>query len=436
MRRPLLSFHTRLTLTIASAFIGAMLVILALALLAAENFDLAIVSTSFNAGEPDVPDVPDIPDIATPSSDRSEIPEPAEPPDPLEPAEPGEDTLVPGAIYVVDQDGQQGQVVQFPEDRLPTLMRWSFVVLFAFAIVAVALASWISRRSLGRIASITSLARGLSEQQLDQRLNLTGPDDEIKQLGDTFDGMLERLERVFTNQSLFIANASHELRTPLTTVRAALEIPMIQGRVPVDLQPSIERALAASQRSEELIAALLLLARGRLTRPDRQEIDLAELVRSALDAHRAAAHERGITIHANLEPVIVSGNTTLLAEAVDNLVENAVRHNADKGEVWVTLDAAPAGAQLAVENTGATYAAEDVARLADPFHRHDATRLSGTATTPGFGLGLAIVKSVIDMHGGSLTLAPRDGGGIFATVVVPYGEDERPSPPERDKNRP
>ena len=414
MRRPVLSFHTRLTLTIAGAFIGAMLVILVLALVAAQNFDLAIVSVSFNTA-----DDPDVPAVATPRAGGPDSSDPPEPPEPPEAPEPSEDGLIPGAIYTVDEDGDQGRVVQLPEERLPTLMRWSFVVLLVFAVAAVVIASWISRRSLNRIASITSLARGLSEQHLDQRLNLTGPDDEIKQLGDTFDGMLERLERVFTNQGLFIANASHELRTPLTTVRAALEIPLAQGRVPDDLRPSVERALAANRRSEELIAALLLLARGQLTQPDRQEVDLEEFAMSALAASQPEANERGVRIHATLAPASVSGNPTLLAEAVHNLVENAVRHNHRGGEVWVRLEPAPPGARLTIANTGATYAPDDVSRLAEPFHRHDATRISGPSTTTGFGLGLAIVTSVVAMHGGSLDLSPRDGGGIVATVVLP-----------------
>jgi signal transduction histidine kinase len=308
-------------------------------------------------------------------------------------------------------------------------------VLMVFAVAAVAIASWISRRSLNRIASITSLARGLSEQQLDQRLNLPGPDDEIKQLGDTFDGMLERLERVFTNQGLFIANASHELRTPLTTVRAALEIPLAQGRVPDDLRPSLERALVANRRSEDLIAALLLLARGQLTHPDRQEIDLEELAMSALAASQPEANERGVSINATLAPAPVSGNPTLLAEAVNNLVENAVRHNHRGGDVWVRLEPAYRGVRLSIANTGATYVPDDVSRLAEPFHRHDATRISSPTTTAGFGLGLAIVKSVVDMHGGSLTLAPRYGGGLIATVVLPRDADDLSGASEHDETR-
>jgi len=416
MKRPALSFHARLTLTIAGAFIGAMAVILLLALFAAREFDLAIVSTSLNlSDEPE-----DVPTATPPDPVPATAGEPGEPPEPDEPDEPQlpGDRLIPGAIYTVDQDGTQGRVVQLPEERLPTLLRWSFLVLAVFAVIAVALASWISRRSLGRIASITRLARSLSEQRLDQRLNLAGPDDEIRQLGDTFDGMLERLERGFTNQGLFIANASHELRTPLTTARAALEIPLAQGRVPADLQPSLERALEANRRSEDLIAALLLLAQGRFAQAEVQEVDLAEIARVALATCRPEAAERGVSIHEQVAPAPVSGNATLLAGLAGNLLENAVRHNHRDGDVWVTLAAEDEGVRLVVENTGATYAPAEVARLADPFHRHDATRLAGPAPA-GFGLGLAIVNSVADMHGGSLELAPRDGGGIVATVRLP-----------------
>ena len=416
MRRPTLSFHTRLTLTIAGAFIGAMLAMLVLALFTAQSLDLVIVSNS-TSGTHDDPDPALLDDLPP---DTGEIPDPdGELVPPVEPESPVEpDALIPGAIYSAGQAGS-GQMVQLSEGRLPTLIRWSFGVLLVFAVVAIVIASWISRRSLGRIASITNLAHELSEQRLDQRLNLTGPRDEIKQLGDTFDRMLDRLERVFTNQSLFIANASHELRTPLTTVRAALEIPLAQGRVPADLQPALERALEANRRSEELIAALLQLAQGQLTEPVWQEIDLAEFCRVAITACRAEATERGITVHEQLVPAPVTGSPTLLSLAVNNLLENAVRHNHPGGTIWIELKADPSGVRLLVTNTGATYSPETIAPLVEPFHRGDATRLAGPVNQ-GFGLGLAIVKGIAEMHSGLLELAPLPGGGIVTTLYLPH----------------
>ena len=409
-----LSFHARLTLTIAGSFIGAMMVILVVALIVADNYDVAVVSTSF-------PPARD-PDIATPPVIAFE----PSPPDVPDIVNGQDDLLAPGAIFTVDQEGEPGQFIELPAERLPALIQWSLLVLLIFAVVAVAIASWISRRSLGRIAAITGLARDLSEHQLGKRLNLAGPDDEIKRLGDTFDGMLERLERGFTNQRLFVANASHELRTPLTTARAALEIPLVQGRVPDDLRPLLEQALNANRRSEDLIESLLLLARGQLAPGEAQDVDLPDVVQTALEAVEQEARSGAVTIHVNLTPASVHGNPTLLAQAVMNLLQNAIRHNVRDGEAWVSLGAEPGHVRLTVENTGRPYPPEAVARLVEPLHRHDATRTSGPSPS-GFGLGLAIVESVATMHGGELALSAREGGGLVATLTLPDGS-ARPGP--------
>ena len=143
------------------------------------------------------------------------------------------------------------------------LLLWSVVVLIGFTGVAAAIAFWLARRSLDRIGEVTAAARDISERDLGRRLDLPGPDDEIKELGDTIDGMLDRLQSAFTAQDRFVANASHELRTPLTTTRTALEIPLEQGAVPANLQANMQRALRATEQSERLITALLALARAR-----------------------------------------------------------------------------------------------------------------------------------------------------------------------------
>lgn len=180
-----LSFHAKLTLTIAGAFIGATAVILILALFAARSLGIGVVT--LNAA--DTQSVSDAGAIATAVAVSG-----------------GHEGVTTGSassvsvLYSVVDSGTS-QIVQAPIERLPTLIRWSVVVLIVFAVMAVAIASWISRRSLGRIGAITQLAQGLSEERLDRRLNLTGPDDEIKQLGDTFDGMLDRLQRAFDSQN-------------------------------------------------------------------------------------------------------------------------------------------------------------------------------------------------------------------------------------------
>lgn len=422
MRLPRLSFHTRLTLTIAGAFIGAMAVILIVALFAVRSLDIGLVSMSYSSlPRPETPVSPETPEPARdmPVGPDGEAGSPTEPPDPPEPGDLAEDALIPGAVYVVDANGDRGTPVELAVGRLPTLTRWSLVVLGVFAVLAIAIASWISNRSLGRIAGITRLARGLSEHHLDQRLNLTGPNDEIKQLGDTFDGMLDRLQRVFTSQRLFVANASHELRTPLTTARVALEIPLAQDRVPEDLRPAIEQALAANARSEELITSLLVLAQGNFAPDMREPVDLAAMLLNTIEGSQAESHQAGIGFHTSLADATIEGHPTLLAQAIQNLVQNAVRHNVPDGDVWVTMVSTPDSAVISIANTGAEYDAETVRRLREPFHRHDATRL---ATRSGFGLGLAIVESVVAMHSGTLSIAARAGGGLDVTVSLPNAQ--------------
>lgn len=293
------------------------------------------------------------------------------------------------------------------------LLIWSIVLLIAFAGVAAAIALWLAKRSLSRIREVTATARDISERDLARRLDLPGPDDEVKELGDTIDGMLDRLQSAFEAQDRFVANASHELRTPLTTTRTALEIPLSQGTVPPDLEPSVRRALRATQQSEELIAALLSLARSgaRLDAPER--LDLREVVESEL----ADIATTGVHVDVDLRELTIDGDPVLVPRAVRNLVENAVLHNSDERRVWVRVLPSGTRAVIQVENTGPLLSPEIAALLTEPFYRGDATR---TASGPvGTGLGLAIVEGIAAMHGGDLRLEPREGGGLTASLSIP-----------------
>jgi len=298
------------------------------------------------------------------------------------------------------------------------LMVSSAIVLVIFSALAAGIASWIARRSLRRISEVIATARDISERALDRRLNLPGPDDEIKELGDTIDGMLDRLQLAFAAQDRFVANASHELRTPLTTARAALEIPLEQGSVPADLQPAIRRAIRATDQSERMIAALILFARGKAGVARTDVVDLGSLVEEEAEEIAADAAIRRIAVDVDVRPVAVNGDGLLLARVVRNLLDNAVRHNVDGGEVRVRLDDHGNRAKLVVESTGAQLSPEAVALLPEPFHRGEVSRIS-TGGRDGIGLGLAIVESVLDAHGGELLLEPREGGGLVATVLLP-----------------
>lgn len=314
-------------------------------------------------------------------------------------------------------DAVEGAVLQqssFLADEVGNgLLLWSVVVLVAFTGVAAAIAFWLARRSLDRIGEVTAAARDISERDLGRRLALPGPDDEIKELGDTIDGMLDRLQSAFTAQDRFVANASHELRTPLTTTRTALEIPLEQGAVPADLQANMQRALRATEQSERLITALLALARARTGLEEVETVELSSLIQDQIDD----LDTQGIAVHPMLRELTVQGDAVLLARAVRNLLENAVRHNVTDGELWVRCRHERGRAIIEVENTGAPIAPATVELLTEPFYRGDASRTS--AGPDGTGLGLAIVQSVAKTHGGEVRLRARKGGGLIVAIVLP-----------------
>lgn len=311
---------------------------------------------------------------------------------------------------------QQGSLLS--QEVLSGLLLWSVVVLAVFAVLAVLAAWWLSKRSLGRIAQITGTTREITRDDLHRRLALPGPDDEVKELGDTIDDMLDRLEDAFTRQERFIAGASHELRTPLTTTRTLLEIPLAQGRVPVELQPALRGALAANERSERLIAALLTLARTRHASAEAGagEADLAAIAAAALAERAADAAARGLGVTAPLSTAAVAAaDAGLVGIAVANLVDNGIRHNRDGGVLEVRTGVDDRGAWLEVAGDGADLTGTDLRPLTEPFHRGDDTRLAGD----GLGLGLALVDTIAASQGGRLELTARPGGGLCARLSFP-----------------
>ncbi|MHC9046679.1 sensor histidine kinase [Microbacterium saperdae] len=314
-------------------------------------------------------------------------------------------------------DAVEGAVLQqstFLADEVGGgLLLWSVVVLVGFTGVAAAIAFWLARRSLDRIGEVTAAARDISERDLGRRLDLPGPDDEIKELGDTIDGMLDRLQSAFAAQDRFVANASHELRTPLTTTRTALEIPLEQGAVPADLQANMQRALRATEQSERLITALLALARARTGLDEVEPVELRALVEDQIEELDA----QEIAVHTHVRELTVEGDTVLLARAVRNLLENGIRHNVPGGELWVRCRRERGRALIEVENTGTPIIPATLELLTEPFYRGDASRTS--AGPDGTGLGLAIVQSIAKTHGGEVRLRARKGGGLIATIVLP-----------------
>jgi len=308
-------------------------------------------------------------------------------------------------------------------DVLTGLLVWSGVALVVFAILAAVASWWLARRSLRRIGEVTRMAQDLSTHDLHRRLDLPGPADEIKDLADTIDAMLNRLETAFASQDRFVANASHELRTPLTTSRTALEIPLAQGRVPEELQPAFRTALKAGARTELLLGSLLTLARGGHT-DGRTQVDLAEVVAGEIDAVSETVAESRINLYVDQADLVASApilaDATMVEQAVSNLVDNALRHNRLGGSVWVGVQRVDDMIELRVENTGAEIAPADLALLTEPFFRARSSRTStGSEPGRGVGLGLSIVGKIAETHQGSVDLQARAGGGLIVVLSLP-----------------
>ena len=303
------------------------------------------------------------------------------------------------------------------DDALNTLLKRSLIALIGLAVVAFAFGYVMAGRVLAPLGRITRTARGVVGSDLKRRIELDGPDDELKELADTFDEMLDRLERSFDAQRRFVSNASHELRTPLAINRTLLEVQLSDPEASQDLQQLGKTLLATNERSEQLVEGLLLLARSDNEIVDRKPVDLAEAASQALDQTRGEAQAKGVQLRASLEPAVVQGNGVLLERIAMNLVQNAVRYNvAEDGWVEIVTSAENGRALLLVANTGPLVPAYEVDNLFEPFRR---LRTERTGSDKGVGLGLSIVRSVTRAHGGMITAEPREGGGLVMRVAIP-----------------
>ena len=280
----------------------------------------------------------------------------------------------------------------------------SAIALGFMAVFSLWLGWVIAGRALRPLRTITETARDISASNLHRRLALRGPDDELKQLGNTFDGLLARLETSFEAQRQFVANASHELRTPLTLERTLLELALSDPNASVDsYRHTCEQLLAVGEQQERLIEALLTLSRSQRGLESRQPVDLAAVVAAAV----AAADHDGIGLDAALEPAGTTGNPRLIERLVANLVDNAIRHNVAGGTVSVATETRGDRAFLTVANTGPAIPPAELDRLFQPFQRLDGARTS----TSGFGLGLSIVRAIADAHDATIDArAPAEGG--------------------------
>jgi signal transduction histidine kinase len=337
----------------------------------------------------------------------------------------------PGAQQAA-HEAQQELRAQFQQDRDDTLNAMLVASLIALGVVGVIAggSGWLlAGRALHPLQQITTTARRVADRSLHERIALKGPPDEIKDLADTFDAMLERLDRSFDSQRRFVANASHELRTPLTINRSLIEVALDDPQANESLRQLGGTLLAVNQRHERLIDGLLTLASSDQGISDPTPVDLADIARHITTESRGPAHTAGVDIRTHLQPAPVTGDPVLLERLTQNLLDNAIRYNLpEHGEITVTTDMVDDNAHLTVDNTGPPVPPYEVPSLFDPFRRLPTTeRLAdSTATTTGrgAGLGLSIVRSVAHAHGGDVHASPREDGGLTVQVRLPVTRGE------------
>ncbi|MEV7946224.1 MULTISPECIES: sensor histidine kinase [Streptomyces] len=303
------------------------------------------------------------------------------------------------------------------QQALDSLLNRALLALVGLSVMAFAFGYAMAGRVLSPLGRITRTARRVAGTDLTRRIELDGPDDELKELADTFDDMLDRLERAFTAQQRFVGNASHELRTPLAINRTLLEVHLSDPGAPPELHQLGKTLLATNERSEQLVEGLLLLARSDNQIVERKPVDLAEVAERAIDQTRAEALARKVEIRGERESATVQGNGVLLERIALNLVQNAVRYNVpEDGWVEVTTEVSDGQALLVVSNTGPVVPAYEIDNLFEPFRR---LRTERTGSDKGVGLGLSIARSVARAHGGRIIAEPREGGGLVMRVTLP-----------------
>jgi signal transduction histidine kinase len=300
------------------------------------------------------------------------------------------------------------------------------LALGAMTLISVAAGWLLAGRALRPLRAITATARRVSGENLGERIALQGPADELKELADTFDGMMARLDHAFASQRHFVANASHELRTPLAIMRTEVDVALADPAAAAgDLRAMGEAVRETIDRCEHLIEGLLVLARSEAAVPRTDSVDLRELAGDCITDLRARAEEADVELRLTLEPAFTRGDVRLVERLVGNLIDNAIRHNVRHGWLSVSTRTAGGRAVLQVANGGAAISEEDVEALTEPFRRLD-------RAAAGFGLGLSIARTVAEAHGGSLRLESPPSGGLVATVELPATTPaEAPAPAAR-----
>ncbi|BBZ16230.1 sensor histidine kinase [Mycolicibacterium gadium] len=312
------------------------------------------------------------------------------------------------------------QAEQQREDIKRGMLTWSFVSLGVVGLAAGGFGWLLAGRALQPLHQITTTARRVADRSLHERIGLDGPDDEIKDLADTFDAMLERLDHAFDGQRRFVANASHELRTPLTINRTLIEVAIDDPDAPESTRRLGATLLDVNRRHERLIDGLLVLASSQQQLARRVRVDLADIARRVVALSETAAAEAGVEVIPRLTPSYITGDPDLLERLVGNLIDNAIRYNrAEAGWAIVSVSNDEGASRLSVENSGSVIPQSAVDGIFEPFHRLSVSdRASdGGPTSRGAGLGLSIVRSIATAHGGEVRAVARPDGGLTVTFV-------------------
>ncbi|MEU9830390.1 HAMP domain-containing sensor histidine kinase [Streptosporangium sp. NPDC048047] len=318
--------------------------------------------------------------------------------------------------YIASQRVAQVRRV-YQADTIRGVLLWGGAAVLAGGGLAAAAGWRAGGWALRPVRTVTASALRVSQSHdLAERIAHEGPSDEIKELADTVDLVLARLSRSFDGQRRFIANASHELRTPLTINRTLVDVAVRRPDASEDVKRLGESLLVVNTRHERLINGLLALAEGERAVLDRRPFDLADVAEHVLDLAAGEAKEQGVTVHRLLDPAPTAGEAVLVERLVQNLVENAVRHNHAGGQVWVSTRRRTDRVELVVSNTGLPVPPYEVETIFEPFRRLHGDRLRSDR---GSGLGLSIVRVVAEAHGGTVAAEPREEGGLTVAVELP-----------------
>ena len=370
-------------------------------------------------------------DPAGPGGAASACPLPASPVAPLPANVPGCITYLQNVNAGLQQQsaGLARQATALRDDTLNNLLLESGIALGIMAVVSIGLGWLMAGRVLSPLRVITTTARRISARNLHQRIGMNGPDDELKELGDTFDQLLGRLEASFGAQRQFVANASHELRTPLARQRTLLEVALRDRNATNEtLRAACQRALAAGEQHERLIAAMLTLAQSERGLDRFEPLDLGEIAEDALLGQAGEITARSLNVAAGLSPAPALGDHNLAERLVTNLIDNAIRYNTAGGRLKVGTGMRNGRPFLVVTNTGQPVPPDQLGRLFQPFQRLAPVR---GAAADGLGLGLAIVSSIAAAHGADLTARPEAAGGLTVEIMFP----PRPAAPEQAGQR-